>query len=329
MARSRPIRRTGGIGVDIGGSHVLVLRTDRAGAVRARAKAPLRRGATIDELLGNLRLLSDRVAPDLPRERSTDEVAGLSFPGTVDPVSGRVVYAPNLPAWFGRPAQALFEEALHRPVHIENDANAAAWAESSERGAPLRELMYVAAGTGIGAGVVVDGRLLRGAWGTAGELGHVGIRGNRRRCGCGNVGCLEALAGGAALGQQAREIARHHPRSMLGRIGTARGIARLEAWDLLTAAERGDRWALEVRNEAGAALGDTLASVVNVLGVSRVVLGGRLVQRAPGFLRALRASWEARLLPPIARKVELHRARDWELRSAVGALRLAELRFGR
>lgn len=306
-----------GVGVDVGGSHVAAVVCDPRGKVLRTAERECARRGGVHEWVRAIEGTVEEAAR-LPRDRRGRGTVGVAFPGVLEGPRGRVVYAPNLPGWLHREAVPLLEKALRSRVRVENDANCGAWAEHRLGGRRTgRDLLYVVLGTGIGAGVVLDGRLLRGRYGTAGELGHFRVPGALSRCGCGNRGCLEAVAGGRALARRAEELARERPTSRLGRLRSERGP--LSAWDLLRLAEQKDPVAVMERDRAGWAIGEVMGGAVNLLGTTEVVVSGRLPEGAPGFWRAIVSRFESTLLPPLGARVSLRRGVDWQRRNAVGA----------
>lgn len=306
----------------MGGSHVAAVVCDARGKVHRSAERKCERRGGVREWVRAIVGTVDE-AVRLPEGRRVRRTVGVAFPGVLEGPTGRVVYAPNLPGWLYREAVPLLEKALRSRVRVENDANCGAWAEHRLRGKRTGpDLLYVVLGTGIGAGVVLDGQLLRGRYGTAGELGHLRVPGALSRCGCGNRGCLEAVAGGRALARRAEELARERPTSALGRLRAERGA--LSAWDLLRVAEQKDPMAAMERDRAGWAIGEALGGAVNLLGTTAVVVSGRLPEGAPGFWRAIVSHFESTLLPPLRPRVSLRRAEDWQLRNAVGARLLME-----
>lgn len=307
------------LGVDIGGSHLLALSQDRSANVLCTATRPRDPAGGTQ---GLLRAIVDAVAEVRAKTPGSGRwPVGVAFPGAFETGTGRVLYSPNLPEWVGVSVEGQLRRALGADVVLENDANAAAWAEHRLGGHGRSDLLYVTLGTGVGGGLVLSDRLYPGPWGFSGEIGHVRVGGVTRRCGCGLRGCLETVAGGWGLAASCRTLAKQRPRSPLGLRVVRSGEA--SARELLLAAEEGDRDAARVRDEAGAACGEAIGAVVNVIGVPRVVLGGRLLHRAPGYYAAIREGVERALLPPLVHRVQVRRSPHWRVRGAQGALLLA------
>ncbi len=208
---------------------------------------------------------------------------GLAIAGFVDARRGVVLHAPNIPGWRETPLADTVARALAAPVHLVNDANAAALAEArwgAGRGAD--PVLFVTVSTGIGGGLVHRGRLWAGARGLAGEIGHITVEPNGPRCSCGGRGHLEALASGWALARQARQ--------RTGQAYTAQQVAQ--------AAAQGQAWARQVLQRAAAVLGRALADLSHVLAPRVIVVGGGVSRSGPLWWAALRAAYRRGLMHP-------------------------------
>lgn len=185
------------------------------------------------------------------------EAIGVGAPAPLDMRQGRILHAPNLPHWNGVNVVEELKRAFSCPVYLGNDANCAAVAELTYGwGAP--DFLYVTWSTGIGGGIVAGGRVVWGTTGQAGEIGHIPVRLNGPRCNCGKYGCLEAIAGGAALRARAQE-----------RLGQP-----LSARELVERAERGEPGPLALIEEACTAMGQGLAIAAELLEPKMIILGG-------------------------------------------------------
>jgi glucokinase len=216
------------------------------------------------------------------------EVGGacLAVPGLLLAQENKVIYSPNLHAIEGIRLKEEIEPKVGLSLTIENDNSAAAWGEFRfGAGSKAKHLVYVGLGTGIGGGIVADGRLLRGAQGAGGELGHVTIQATGPRCACGNRGCLEAFASGSAIGRRAREIATKRPDSAFAHLAARR---RVLGEDVTELAREGDELALAVLKEAGTWLGIGLAGFINVFNPEVVVVGGGAMKAGELILGAAR-----------------------------------------
>ena len=260
------------IGIDIGGTKVAGGVVDAGGNVVATA----RRDTPNDDAQAALDTVVE-VVRELCRDRDVAAV-GIAAAGYVSADRTTMLFAPNLP-WQQVPVRDEVAARVHLPVVVENDANAAAWAEY-RFGAAVGEpdLVCLTVGTGIGAGIVVGGALYRGRFGIAGEPGHLGVARDGLPCGCGNNGCLEQYASGTALGRYVRE-----------RGGDATGAAITEA------ARAGDEVALAAFAEVGMWLGRGLADMASFLDPGVFVIGGGVADAGALLLDPARASFAAHL----------------------------------
>lgn len=270
------------IAVDLGGTKVAVGVVLPEGRLAARVQEPTSRhgpAAVVDQIA---RLARAAVASAAPRTPGLDlrACAGVAVacPGPVDPARGIVHSPPNLPGWGDEPVRDRVAEALDLPARVANDADCAAlgeWAFGAGRG--TRHLVYVTVSTGVGGGLVLDGRLWMGTV-SAGEIGHLQVDPDGPLCGCGRRGCLEALASGPAIAWRYA--------ALRGEQGPA------DAASVFASARAGDPAAAQAIDEAGRALGRTLGGLVNVLAPERIVLGGGVALGGhdlllPPLLRAL------------------------------------------
>ena len=243
---------------------------------------------------------------------------GVGLPGPVDYQHGVPVSPPVMPGWDRFPVASQLAREFTCPVFVDNDVNVMALAER-EKGAASdeRDFMLVKAGSGIGAGIVVDGKIYRGAKGAAGDIGHIGIDGVETLCRCGNHGCLEAVAGGKALALLADEAARSGASPFL-----AAQLAAGEAPSpelLALGAAHGDEECLRVVIAAGKALGNVLAKLVNFFNPSLIVVGGGLSDLGERYLASIRESIYRRSTPLATSDLVVKRSALRERAGVVGA----------
>jgi glucokinase len=257
------------IGVDVGGTKVAGGVVDSSGRVIEKVKrstpaASARRTAVV---------IGDVVTELL--ERHPAQAVGIGAAGFIEESGSTVLFAPNL-AWRDEPVKAQVERRVSIPVVVENDANAAAWAEvalGAARG--HRHAMLITVGTGIGAGLVLNGELYRGRWGIAGEPGHYRVVPGGRLCGCGNRGCWEQYASGSALVAEAREYARRSPEAAVRLLQLGGGTPENITGPAITqAAREGDPGAIECFDVVGRWLGEGLADLAAILDPGCFVIGG-------------------------------------------------------
>lgn len=257
------------IGVDVGGTKVAAGVVDACGAILAST----RRDTPADDPAQTADVIADAV-----RELAAhhDAVAvGLGAAGFVDASRSNVMFAPNL-AWRGEPLREAIEARVGLPAVVENDANAAAWAEVQfGAGRGEEHVVVITVGTGIGGGIVVEGGLLRGRFGVAAEIGHINIVPDGRRCGCGLQGCWEQYASGRALVQEAYEVASASPAMAKDLLELAGGRPEGITGPMITeAAMAGDVAALQCFDELGRWLGRGMAQLAAILDPGVYVIGG-------------------------------------------------------
>ncbi len=253
--------------------------------------------ATVGDELG-------RLLADLPDAGPVYGV-GVGLPGPVEFASGRPVSPPIMPGWDGYDVRGALSRRFRAPVWVDNDVNLLALEElRAGQAFGERDVIYVKVGTGIGSGLVSGGALHRGAHGCAGDIGHVAVaEGRGVVCRCGNVGCLEAVAGGAALARDGEDAARSGRSRLLAEALAARG--RLEPLDVTGAARRGDAAALELVSRAGRLIGETLATLVNFFDPSLLLLGGAVAQDGDVMLAGVRETVYRRSLPLATRDLRI------------------------
>ncbi len=278
------------VGVDLGGTKVICGAVSKDGEFVAerRDQTPYANvSATVDVIT--------RLVKELAEEYPVESV-GIGVAGWINADRTTVFHGPNL-GWPEVPLSALLNDKLDLPVVVENDANAAAWAEyrfGAGRGASHPILVTV--GTGIGGGIVLNGALYRGAFGTAGEFGHEQAVPGGTPCGCGGHGCLEQYASGSALVRAARAFARGNPTIAPQMLTMANGEPdNIQGTHVTQAAYQGEPGALAAFGEVGRWLGRGLADVSIGWNPDRFVIGGGVAEAGDLFLQPARDSYEAAL----------------------------------
>jgi glucokinase len=304
---------------DLGGTHLRVATVDRNGKIYCRQMQPTPQAEKPNEIV---RALIDAVHGC---ERQTAELGGVLsavsvvVPGTVNLAEGVVVKAPNVPCLDGFRLVAALESELDWPVVLENDANAAAIGEMWRgAGQGHRALICVTLGTGVGGGIILDGKLWRGADGSAGEIGHIGVDPFAGvACMCGSRGCLEVYASATAIVRMTREARPRYPNSIL------HNTEDLTSAKIYQAGREGDELAIEVFRRMGVYLGIGLASLINVLNPEIVVIGGGLSNGWELFEKHMHQQVLERAFPIPARRVKIVRAQCGDDAGLLGAARLA------
>ncbi len=276
------------IGVDIGGTKVLGGVVDRSGKILTthRKDTPKQGGEALTQTIADVIL-------ELKAKFSASYV-GISAAGFVSSDRKTMLAAPNISGWNGINLENEISARVNLPVVIENDANAAAWGESRYgAGRGENQMMMLTVGTGIGGGVVVNGALHRGAYGIAGEFGHVRVVPEGHLCGCGARGCFEQYASGNALMRHAREAIAGSPDASHNLLARGNGtIEGLNGKHITEAAQDGDMVALAAFNTTAQWLGAGIASLAVILDPACVVIGGGVVDAGEILLAPTRAAVE-------------------------------------
>lgn len=277
------------IGIDIGGTSAKLGLVDANGNVLARAQVPTGRDLTAEELVTSL---ADAVVGQLNGHLAAG--LGIAAPGMRREDGEGVINVTNLPLIDGYPLRERVQWATGLRTVLDNDANAAAMGEARFGGGHgAARLLVMTLGTGIGAGMVVDGQVHRVSWQGLGDPGHVIVQRNGPPCGCGGHGCVETIAAVPALLRRAAEA----------------GVPHASFSEVVTAARDGDPAALEILQEGGAWIGMALATLVHVLGPDRILLGGGGLDAAEELLfEPIRTSFFTHTQPFLAERLTLGRA---------------------
>ena len=271
------------LGIDLGGTNLRIGVVDAAGAILAEIRAPA--PSEVDALVHAIGAQADVLIP-----AHEIRAVGVGTAGMIDH-DGAVRYAPNLPMFVDVPLRALLAERLAAPVLVDNDANAAAWGEHCHGAARgVSHALVITLGTGVGGGVIVDGRLVRGAHGFAGEVGHWQFDPHGPDCACGEVGHWEAVASGTALGRLARgRAAQGSAPGVLARAGGDAAAVRGEHVGESATAGEADGAAILGEFAEVVALG--FAGLANILDPELIVVSGGLVELGDVLLDPLRAAF--------------------------------------
>jgi glucokinase len=282
------------IGIDLGGTQLRAAVVNRAGGIVCRAAVPTDVPGGPKSIVGQMMQLCDRIGVDRHQQRISG--VGVSAPGPLDSESGTIIAIPTLPGWEEFPLATTLARELGLPVVAENDGIAAAngeWKFGSAR--ELRHFVYVTVSTGIGGGVVVDGRLLHGRRGLACHVGHMVIAPDGPLCSCGARGCFEALASGSALRRAGREALAAEPASALAREYQSGAIT---ARDIVDAARKRDRLALALLEREASWLGIGFADLAHLYSPQAIVMGGGVSQAFDLFHPKIAAAFCASAMPP-------------------------------
>jgi glucokinase-like ROK family protein len=308
--------------VDIGATSIDVALTTLGGELLARRGEPadVRDGPlpTLDRVKLLLSELLDEQAAN-----ARDVLAiGVGVPGPVEQASGLLTVPPIMPGWDRFPIREAFAGEYAAPVFVDNDVNVMALGEHWGGVAKgVDDMIFVKIGTGIGSGIIIGGRLHRGTQGCAGDFGHICVDPAGPLCSCGNAGCLEAMAAAPAIVLQAERCAREGESPLL--MALLREKGELTMKDVGEAARRGDYCALTIVRKSGRLIGQTLASAVNVLNPSMIVIGGGVSRVGNALLAEVRSAIYQRSLPLATRNLPIVMSELDDVAGVVGASAMA------
>jgi glucokinase len=241
------------LGIDLGGTKILTAVADNKGNIISSARLDTEAKKGIKHVIKNIKKSVDLALTGAQTSMSKIKKIGIGTPGPV--INGStVVHAPNIPGFKNFNIKKTLEKIYKKPVFVENDANAAALAENLfGAGKNSKNMVYMTVSTGIGGGIIIDGKLYQGSFGTAGEVGHIVVEPNGNKCGCGNSGCLEAMASGPAI---------------------AKAAGKKNAVEAIKAALNGDKKAQRAIQNAATYIGEVIADLNNLLDPDLFVIGG-------------------------------------------------------
>jgi glucokinase len=307
---------------DLGGTNLRMAAIDNEGRILARNKRETPKTDRADEII---REIVEAAGECTESVKGEGEIVGcaIAAPATVDVINGIVLKAPNVPSLDGFRIVATLENELNIPVALENDANAAAVGESwvgASKG--VANSIAVTLGTGVGGGIIINGKVLRGPDGTAGEIGHICVEPYGAPCGCGSRGCVEQYASATAIVRQAQELASQYPKSALP------NKFHLTSKDVYEAGLAGDELALEVFRRQGFYLGIAIAGLLNVLNPEMVVIGGGAAAGWDLFMPHLEEQIEKRTYREPRNRAKFVRASLGDDAGIIGAAALAFEKIG-
>lgn len=290
-------------GVDLGASHCRVALLDIGGEMLALREDPISIADGPQEVLGHVERTLHTLLKETGRDPASLQSIGVGVPGPVEFSTGRPVDPPIMPGWHQFPIPEFFAERFGPRALVDNDVNVMALAEQRRAFPDTRYLLYIKVGTGIGCGIVADGRLHRGAQGSAGDIGHIRVGDIEDPCRCGNSGCLEAVAGGAAIARKLSEL----------------GLRAASGSDVVGLVKSGNRDAVRMVREAGRAVGEVLAGLVNFFNPDTVVVGGALAAVHDQLLAGVREAVYRRSHPLATHVLRIEPSRTGENAAAIGA----------
>jgi len=306
------------LAADLGGTNLRMAAVDREGKILHRTKHDTPKSDHAETIISAITEASNECLEAVKKE-GWIKAFGAAVPATLNALDGIILKAPNLPSLDSFRFSATVSDELNLPVVLENDANAAAIGENWLGAAKLAEnAVCVTLGTGVGGGIIVNGKILRGADGTAGEIGHICVEPLGEPCGCGSRGCVEQYSSATAIVRLTRELESHYPKSIL------QNKSRLTSLDVFDAGKAGDELALEVFRKMGFYLGIALADLINILNPEIIVIGGGAAAGWDLFINHVQDQINKRAFDEPAKRAKLVRA---ELGDDAGILGAAKRAF--
>lgn len=318
--KDRPV-----LAIDLGGTKFVVAVASTTGEIISRQykltladEGPeaviMRMLDTIDDLIGSTDLTS-----------SPPSSIAIAAAGAIDSPSGTVTSSPNLPGWYDIPLKEMVQKATGIRTILLNDASAAALGEHAfGAGRGVNNLIYITVSTGIGGGIIIDGKLYGGACGSAGEIGHTTIDVNGPHCSCGNVGCLEMLASGKAIAREAQRLISGGARSCILELAEGE-LQNITARTVSAGAQRGDATARAIIAKAAAYLGVGLVNLVNTFNPEMIIVGGGVAKMGDSLLDGARKVVAERAFQLPARAVRIVPSQLGDNAGILGAVAFASI----
>lgn len=309
------------LALDIGGTNFRLVLADERGRILKRRSGPTHPEQGPEGLLRRVKRGVEGVLSD-PGTRRMVKGVGVGVAGPLDLESGMLLHPPNLPGWHHVPLKSMLEESLGFPVWLRNDVDLGALGEHRfGAGRGFQQLIYLALGTGIGGGVILDGQLLSGTRVSAMEAGHMVVSPGGPRCNCGREGCLEVLASGTAIARRAAERLSRGEQSRM--IEMVKGVERITAELVARAANKGDRVAQQVLQEAGEWLGIGVVNLILLFDPEVVIIGGGVAGAGDFLLEPVRQAVRRWVVPYFEREVPVVQSQLGANSNLMGAVALA------
>lgn len=311
------------IGVDIGGTNIPASIVNSKGEIIYTIKKKTHAETGPDRIINRICNSINELGKYLDENfrEGTLVGVGIGVPGTLDPEKGVVVNCPNLPNWEHVPIVKLISDNVNLPISIDNDANCAALAEHwIGAGKGYKNVVLITLGTGVGGGIIINDRIYHGSHGSAGELGHISIAMDGRKCACGNIGCLEAYASATATVSRARE------RLQYDEITSSlvdKDLSSLTTYDIFMHAEKGDKFCQDILYETGTYLGVGIAIICNIFDPDVIVIGGGFSQATKYLIPVAIQEAKRRAFSSIIDNVVITKTKFVNRSGHIGAAKLA------
>ena len=311
------------IGIDVGGTNVKIALVDEKGKIKYSNSVPTRAEMGYEYTVNNIKQAIYDLLKETKLEPKNIEGIGFGFPGQVDYKSGIVRLAPNIPGWVDVPIAKLIEDEFHIPTRVDNDVRCAALGELNfGAGKGCENLICITVGTGIGSGLIVNGKLVRGASNAAGEIGHIKLQMNDGPiCGCGDTGCLEAFASGPSIVAMAEDYIRGGKSTKFREMANSNPIT---TYIVCEAAKAGDPVAKRIFTIMGEYIGIGMASVVNLLNPEKIIVGGGVADAGEILMTPLKETLKKRAMKIAGEAVEVVPAQLGNTAGVIGASLLIE-----
>lgn len=311
------------IGIDVGGTNVKIALVDEKGKIKYSNSVPTRAEMGYEYTVNNIKQAIYDLLKETKLEPKNIEGIGFGFPGQVDYKSGIVRLAPNIPGWVDVPIAKLIEDEFHIPTRVDNDVRCAALGELNfGAGKGCENLICITVGTGIGSGLIVNGKLVRGASNAAGEIGHIKLQmTDGPICGCGDTGCLEAFASGPSIVAMAEDYIRGGKSTKFREMANSNPIT---PYIVCEAAKAGDPVAKRIFTIMGEYIGIGMASVVNLLNPEKIIVGGGVADAGEILMTPLKETLKKRAMKIAGEAVEVVPAQLGNTAGVIGASLLIE-----
>ena len=306
------------IGVDVGGTNVKIALVDLDGKIAYSNTVPTRAEMGYEAGVNNIKQAIKDIMQESNQSSKTIEAIGFGLPGQIDYKEGVVKNLPNIPGWVDIPLSKIIEDEFQIPTKLDNDVRCAALGELNfGAGKGCENLICITVGTGIGSGIILNGKLVRGAANAAGEIGHIKMQMNGGPlCGCGDYGCFEAFASGPAIVTMAKEYISGGKSAKYKEMATD-GIITL--YIVAQAALQGDTVSIQIFKQIGKIIGIGLASVVNLLNPEKIIIGGGVADAGEILLEPIRQTIQDRAMPIQASSVKVVPAQLANAAGVIGA----------
>ncbi len=311
------------IGIDVGGTNVKIALVDDRGKIIYSNSVPTRAEMGYEYTVNNIKQAIYDLMKETKLTTKDIEGIGFGFPGQVDYKAGIVRNAPNIPGWVEVPIAKLIEDEFKIPTRVDNDVRCAALGELNYgAGKGCENLICITVGTGIGSGLIINGKLVRGATNAAGEIGHIKLQiHDGPICGCGDTGCLEAFASGPSIVAMAEDYIRGGKSTKFREMASG---GEISPYIVCEAAKAGDPVAKRIFTIMGEYIGIGLASVVNLLNPEKIIVGGGVADAGDLLLDPLRETLKKRAMKIAGAAVEVVPAQLGNTAGVIGASLLIE-----